>query len=214
MVGSGWPLGGMHSMTAGSPAATTTSLGVWRKSSLRTGEERERWTEMLDWVFTSLGMIIFILLCLCWLVYWHLDKTTSHVPMDNNTEQDRIMLIPPSLGGCGRRACVWAFFIDSVSSVYINNEASCSWHTQSRWIIQSDPHTHGHIFPWEMHTHKFIWVCSEEDDPPTQIRTSDKSTTLIYWEPESRKWPFCFVWVSSIKHYGHCASLISTFISL
>lgn len=36
MVGSGWPLGGMHSMTAGSPAATTTSLGVWRKSSLRT----------------------------------------------------------------------------------------------------------------------------------------------------------------------------------
>ena len=40
MVGSGWPLGGMHSMTAGSPAATTTSLGVWRKSSLRTGERK------------------------------------------------------------------------------------------------------------------------------------------------------------------------------
>lgn len=40
MVGSGWPLGGIHSKTAGSPAATTTSLGVWRKSSLRTAGNR------------------------------------------------------------------------------------------------------------------------------------------------------------------------------
>ncbi len=38
IVGSGWPRGGMHSITAGSPAATTTSLGVCRKSSRRTEE--------------------------------------------------------------------------------------------------------------------------------------------------------------------------------
>lgn len=42
MVGSGCPLGGMHSITAGSPAATTTSLGAWRKSSLKTTEERKQ----------------------------------------------------------------------------------------------------------------------------------------------------------------------------
>lgn len=35
-VGSGCPRGGTHSSTAGSPAATTTSLGACRKSSLRT----------------------------------------------------------------------------------------------------------------------------------------------------------------------------------
>lgn len=42
MVGSGWPLGGIHSITAGSPAATTTSLGVWRKSSLRTAKVQQQ----------------------------------------------------------------------------------------------------------------------------------------------------------------------------
>lgn len=46
MVGSGWPLGGIHSMTAGSPAATTTSLGVWRKSSLRTAKTKDISTSM------------------------------------------------------------------------------------------------------------------------------------------------------------------------
>lgn len=40
--GSGWPRGGTHSNTAGSPAATTTSLGAWRKSSLRTKKKTQR----------------------------------------------------------------------------------------------------------------------------------------------------------------------------
>lgn len=41
-VGSGWPRGGTHSNTAGSPAATTTSLGACRKSSLRTEKKTQR----------------------------------------------------------------------------------------------------------------------------------------------------------------------------
>lgn len=41
-VGSGWPLGGTHSNTAGSPAATTTSLGACRKSSLSTEKKTQR----------------------------------------------------------------------------------------------------------------------------------------------------------------------------
>lgn len=41
-VGSGWPRGGTHSSTAGSPAATTTSLGACRKSSLRTAGKGRR----------------------------------------------------------------------------------------------------------------------------------------------------------------------------
>lgn len=41
-VGSGWPRGGTHSNTAGSPAATTTSLGACRKSSLRTRRRKKR----------------------------------------------------------------------------------------------------------------------------------------------------------------------------
>lgn len=36
-LGSGWPRGGTHSRTAGSPAATTTSTGGCRKSSRSTG---------------------------------------------------------------------------------------------------------------------------------------------------------------------------------
>lgn len=36
MVGSGWPRGGWHSRTAGSPAATITSAGFCLKSSRRT----------------------------------------------------------------------------------------------------------------------------------------------------------------------------------
>lgn len=44
MVGSGWPLGGTHSRIAGSPAATTTSVGFCLKSSRNTAgkEEEER----------------------------------------------------------------------------------------------------------------------------------------------------------------------------
>lgn len=41
-VGSGWPRGGTHSSTAGSPAATTMSLGACRKSSLRTEKKTQR----------------------------------------------------------------------------------------------------------------------------------------------------------------------------
>lgn len=41
-VGSGWPRGGTHSKTAGSPAATTTSFGACRKSSLRTRRRKKR----------------------------------------------------------------------------------------------------------------------------------------------------------------------------
>lgn len=41
MVGSGCPRGGWHSNMAGSPAATTTSVGFWRKSSRSTNIENE-----------------------------------------------------------------------------------------------------------------------------------------------------------------------------
>lgn len=41
MVGSGCPRGGWHSSTAGSPTATITSTGFWRKSSRRTGKDRK-----------------------------------------------------------------------------------------------------------------------------------------------------------------------------
>lgn len=41
-VGSGWPRGGTQSNTAGSPAATTTSLGACRKSSLSTEKKTQR----------------------------------------------------------------------------------------------------------------------------------------------------------------------------
>lgn len=63
MLGSGWPRGGIHSSTAGSPAATTASLGAWRKSSLsamkgKKGRKKARGTKRkTEWLSITLALM-------------------------------------------------------------------------------------------------------------------------------------------------------------